>query len=98
MHEDNDNEYDGCDDDDDVNEREEVINFQQWTAVDRPQLVQQSLPIKEFVEALVEKMNDLTRHSYIARSQAQYLKRCKEELAVTRCLNFMDIFLLLLLT
>ena len=62
-------------------ENADEIRFQQWTTVDRSELLQQALPVKEFVEVLVDKMNDLTAHSYIARAQAQYLKQCKEELA-----------------
>ena len=68
-------------DDYEDNENGEMIQFQQWTTVDRFQLVQQSLPVKEFVDVLVDKINDLTGHSYIAKAQAQYFKRCKEELA-----------------
>jgi len=88
LHEDNDNDDDGGDDDE--NEREDVANFQQWTTVDRSQLVQQSLPIKEFVEVLVDKMHDLLGHSYIARSQLQYSKRCKEELADDEVIILVD--------
>jgi hypothetical protein len=29
---------------------------------------------------LVQKLNTLTAHSYIAKVQAKYLKKCKEEL------------------
>ena len=91
LHEDNDNEDDsGDDDNDEENDREEVINFQQWTAADLSQLLQQSLLIKEFVESLVDKMNDLTGHSYLARSQAQVLKRCTEELAADEVIILVD--------
>eukprot|EP00112_Aurelia_sp_Birch-Aquarium-sp1_P016421 Seg3722.2 transcript_id=Seg3722.2/GoldUCD/mRNA.D3Y31 product="hypothetical protein" protein_id=Seg3722.2/GoldUCD/D3Y31 len=65
----------------DDDETADDIKFQQWTTVDRSQLVQQSLPVKEFVQVLVDKENDLTTHSYIAGAQAQCLKQCKEELA-----------------
>ena len=47
-------------DEDDENEDVDGILVQQWTTVDRSELVQQSLPVKEFVEVLVDKMNDLT--------------------------------------
>ena len=56
------------------------IQFQQWTTVDRLELVQQILPLEDFISLLVEKLNTLTTHSYIAKAQAKYLKKCKEEL------------------
>ena len=57
-----------------------TIQFQQWTTVDRSELVEQILPVADFISILVEKLNTLTAHSYIAKSQAKYLKKCKEEL------------------
>ena len=59
---------------------EEAIEFQQWTTVDRSELVRQSLPVTEFIALLLEKLNNLTAHSYIAKSQAKYLKKCKNDL------------------
>jgi hypothetical protein len=56
------------------------IQFQQWTNVDRSELVQQILSVEDFVSLLVQKLNTLTAHSYIAKAQAKYLKKCKEEL------------------
>ena len=35
-------------------------------------------------------MNDLSGHSYIARFQAQYLKRCKEKLADDEVIILVD--------
>eukprot|EP00112_Aurelia_sp_Birch-Aquarium-sp1_P018720 Seg4505.3 transcript_id=Seg4505.3/GoldUCD/mRNA.D3Y31 product="hypothetical protein" protein_id=Seg4505.3/GoldUCD/D3Y31 len=59
---------------------EERVEFQQWTTVDRSELVRQSLPVTEFVALVVEKLDNLTAHSYIAKSQAKYLKKCKNDL------------------
>ena len=56
------------------------IQFQQWIYVDRSQLVQQSLPVKEFIKVLVEKLREITIHSFITKAQARYLKTCKEQL------------------
>ena len=57
-----------------------TIQFQQWTNVDRSELVQQIMPVDDFISLLVEKLNTLTAHSYIAKAQAKYLKKCKEVL------------------
>ena len=56
------------------------IQFQQWTNVDRSDLVQQILPVEDFISLLIDKLSDLTSHSYIAKAQAKYLKKCKDEL------------------
>ena len=57
-----------------------TIQFQQWTNVDRSEMVQQIMAVEDFISLLVEKLNTLTAHSYIAKAQAKYLKKCKEEL------------------
>ena len=62
-------------------EEEEVhIQFQQWTNVDRSELVSHIRPVSEFISLLIEKLQALTTHSFIATSQAKYLKKVKEEL------------------
>ena len=66
------------------------IQFQQWTSVDHSELVQQILPIDEFISRLVEKLSTLTTHLYIAKAQAKYLKKCKEELRENEVIVFGD--------
>ncbi len=63
-----------------IQEDEEIINFKLWTTVDRSDLVSHSLPVSDFITLLVEKLNKLTAHSYIAKSQAKFLKKCKSNL------------------
>ena len=58
----------------------EEIVFQQWLFTDSTQLVTQSLPVDEFIELLVDKIDNLTKHSYTAKCQSQYLKQLKESL------------------
>ena len=72
------------DNDYEENEHGDMILFQQWKTVDQSQVMQQSLPVKEFVEVLMDKTNDLKGHSYIAKGQAHYLKRCREEQMLQR--------------
>eukprot|EP00112_Aurelia_sp_Birch-Aquarium-sp1_P026291 Seg924.10 transcript_id=Seg924.10/GoldUCD/mRNA.D3Y31 product="hypothetical protein" protein_id=Seg924.10/GoldUCD/D3Y31 len=65
---------------------EERIEFQQWMTVDRSVLVRQSLPVTEFVE----KLSNLTAHSHIAKSQAKYLKKCKNNLKENEAIIMCD--------
>ena len=39
-----------------------------------------TLPLDEFVEQLREQLDEVTSHSFIARSQSQYLSKLKEKL------------------
>lgn len=56
------------------------IDFKQWAKVDKAYLLSMKLPIYEFIELLVEKLNDNTSYSFIARAQSDYLKKLKETL------------------
>ena len=64
-----DEDYDGDDEEDDEFE----IEFKQWTTTDRTELVHNALPADEFIEELCEKLDKITSHSYIAKSQLKYL-------------------------
>ena len=71
-----DEDYDGDDEEDDEFE----IEFKQWTTTDRTELVHNALPADEFIEELCEKLDKITSHSYIAKSQAKYLADLKDNL------------------
>ena len=72
-------------------EEEEVhIQFQQWTNVDHSELVSHIRPVSEFISLLIEKLQALTTHSFIATSQAKYLKKVKEELRVDKVIVLGD--------
>ena len=65
----------------DALEKEEGdVCFQQWQATDNTKLLNQTLNICDFVDLVVETIDSLTTHSFIAKSQARYLKKRKEEL------------------
>ena len=66
------------------------IKFQQWTTVDRSQLISQCLPATDFISLLVKKLNDLTGHSYIAKAQAAYLRQRKDELRDNDAIVLLD--------
>jgi hypothetical protein len=66
------------------------IDFSQWDSTDRATLRTYTSPVEEFVDLLVEKIDDLTTHSFISKSQARYLKKRKEDLDGETCLLLLD--------
>ena len=58
---------------DSLYESNEEIVIQQWLFTDSIELVTQSLPVDEFIELLVDKIDNLTKHSYTAKCQSWYL-------------------------
>ena len=62
-------------------EDEEMIDFKQWTTTDRTDLVTMRLPLSDFIELLSEKLDKITSHSFIAKSQSSYLKHVKDTLS-----------------
>ena len=67
--------------DDEDNDLDEIsIEFNQWTTTDRSMLTFQTVSASEFISILCEKLDKVTAHSYIARSQAAYLNAKKESL------------------
>ena len=70
-----------ADDDGQVDDHHNVeITFMQWTTSDRAELISCTLPLDEFIEQLCEQLDEITSHSFIARSQSQYLNKLKEDL------------------
>ena len=61
---------------------EDEIDFQQWESTDRK---------FEFIEFLAKKIDLLTAHSYIAKSQAMYLSVLKENLLSSTCIVLADV-------
>ena len=59
-------------------EEEQTISFKQWTNTDRSELLTRTEPVMDFIELLINKIDILTTHSYIAKSQAGYLKKLKK--------------------
>ena len=48
--------------DQDEEEEEREVRFSQWISTDRADIVKQCLPVSEFVNLLVEKLDKLTPH------------------------------------
>ena len=51
--------------DDESNEEIEA-EFQQWTTVDRTELISMKLSATEFIDLLIQKLDEITVHSFIA--------------------------------
>ena len=66
------------------------IQFNQWQSTDRPTLITQSATVDEYEDPLVESIDNLTSHSYTAKSQGRYLKQCKAELVQLDCIVLLD--------
>ena len=71
-------------------ETDEFIQFQQWESTDRSQIVTVSLPVDEFIANAVKKISNLTSHSFIAKSQAKYLKSRKDSLGANEAIILLD--------
>ena len=71
--------------DDESNEEIEV-EFQQWTAVDRTELILMKLSTTEFINLLIQKLHEITVHSFIARVQSAYLNNLKETIGLVEAI------------
>ena len=70
-----------ADDDGQVDDYDDVeITFQQWTTSGKAELILCILLLDEFIEQLCEQLDEITSHSFIARSQSQYINKLKENL------------------
>ena len=85
------------DDDGQVDDYDDAeITFQQWTTRDRVELIFCTLPLDEFIEQLSAQLDEITSHSFIARSQSQYLNKLKENLKCGEAIilgDFAELFL-----
>ena len=56
------------------------VTYKQWVSVDRSNLETFSMPADEFVEAFCVKLQLLRPHSFIAKEQSAFYKKCKDSL------------------
>ena len=66
------------------------ITFSQWDSTDGTTLRTCTTPAKDFLEQLAHKIDKFTTHSFIAKSQACYLKTRKAKMDDTACLILLD--------
>ena len=69
---------------------DDEITFQQWQSTNSMDLIKQSLDVEDFIELIIEAIDDLTSHSFIARCQGRYLKDRKETLETDSVLGLGD--------
>ena len=53
-------------------------------------MVTMSLLVDDFIKNVAKKISDLTAHSFISKSQSQYLKRRKELLGENEAVVLLD--------
>ena len=73
-----------------ADETDEVVYYKQWVTADRTTLQDCSKPLGEFLEDLVEKLDNLTSYHFIAKHQSQYLTSLKEELPANEAVLILD--------
>lgn len=71
-------------------ETEETVTFKQWLQTDRAFLETLVKSVDDFVDLLVSKLVNLTKHHFIAKSQSQYLKQIKADLDDESCIILAD--------
>ena len=69
---------------------DELISFHQWQGTDRAMLYTRTIPILDFVDLLVDTISKLTVYSFIAKSQARYIKNRKDNMSETSCIVLLD--------
>ncbi len=73
----------GMDDDD-------IIQYKQWTHTDRTELITVSQEVRSYVDVLVQKVDTVSTHHFIAKQQAAYLKRMKQQLKENEMIVLLD--------
>lgn len=66
------------------------ITYRQWITTDRSTLAQLTTPVPEFVSTLIDNLEKLTSHSYIAKSQSSYLRQLKDNIAENTAILLLD--------
>lgn len=66
------------------------VRFNQWSAVDRSTFDTLVLDTSDFVELLFKQLKDLLPHHYIAKQQAKFLQKVKDELKENKAVTILD--------
>ncbi len=69
---------------------EENIQFNECQSTDQLTLVTQTANVDDFVDLLVESIDRLTSHSYIAKIQGSYFKKCEAEMDQSNSIVLLD--------
>ena len=79
--------------DEDVEETvslEDEVTYKMWDSTDRTEMITLVSTLDEFYDVLCEKIDNLTTHSFTAKSQGGYLKSLKETLAEDTAIVTLD--------
>ena len=66
------------------------VTFKQWTTQDRTTLVTMTKPVDEFIDELVDKVWNLSRHHFIAKTQGTFLQKLKQDISADECILLGD--------
>ena len=66
------------------------FHYSQWQTTDRATLATLTTTFEEYKEILINSINNLTRHSYLAKAQARYVKSKKESLGANEVMVLGD--------
>ena len=69
---------------------DDTISFKQWEKVDHSELMDDELPVDEFLEVIVEKLKKLLSRHFIYKRQQNFLKNKKETLSDNECIIILD--------
>ena len=65
--------------------------FSQWTNTDRENLSKMVSDIESFINRLIDSLEELRQHSFIAKGKSRYLRQLKEDLDSSSVLFFGDL-------
>ena len=71
-------------------EDEMMIHFKHWVSTDRTTLEERIMPTCDFMEKLIQEIDQLTTHHYIPEKQSQYLKHLKDTLKPNQAIIILD--------
>ena len=66
------------------------MTYSQWDSTHRTAIRTHTTHVEEFIELLVYNIDNLTTHSFIAKSQTRYLKSRKSEIDDETCIILLD--------
>ena len=69
---------------------DDEFRFNQWDTTDRASLTTHTCTYREYIDLLIDSIDQLTRHSYLAKGQAKYLRDKKESLPKNEALILGD--------
>lgn len=63
----------------------DFITFQKWVSTDRTRMETLTAATEEFITSLAHNIHNLTRHSFVAKTQAECFKNLKANLDASEC-------------